>query len=227
MHRHLGPIGPNYTWYKVFSIYYVIHPPSDGLGFAVYSSLCPQVIGLRTFKCSPMTNWMWHSVVLNVTILSLANLVKFRPNSSYMAWNGTKLSRHVPVASSSSFSLAPVWSLLAPCILFLLCSVSPHIQIELGPLTGFHKKSTLSILWFWWSITLWSTTFHHPHRFILPSFLSGTSRQSLPLLHSGVVLSHIYGYEGATFHPAHSSRMVSSNTAPFLREIWWKKNFSL
>lgn len=71
MHRHLEPIGPNYIWHKVFSMYYVVDPLSDVLGFAVYFFLHAQVIGLQTFKCTPMTNRMWHPVVLNVTILSL------------------------------------------------------------------------------------------------------------------------------------------------------------
>lgn len=94
------------------------------------------------------------------------------------------------MASSSSFSLVPLWSLLVPCILFLLCSVTPH-NIELSPFTGFHKKSTLSILWLWWRVTLWSMTFPHPDGAIPPPLPLCNIQKLLSWLHSSVILSHL------------------------------------
>lgn len=70
---------------------------------------------------------------------SLANLVKLSLDSSYVAflwWHRANL--WVPVAPSSSFALVPPWSLPAPCIPFLLCSVISCTQNS-APLPVFRR----------------------------------------------------------------------------------------
>lgn len=124
-----------------------------------------------------------------------------------MACDGTKLFLWVSMASSSSFSLVALRSLLVPCILFFLCSVTPHKR-ELSPFTGFHKKSTLSILWLWWRFTLWSTTFHHPDGVLPPLFLSVTSK-NCSLGFTPLRSSAIWDFQGITFQPIYSSRVIS------------------
>lgn len=121
-------------------------------------------------------------------------------------------------SGSSLVSAGPLHTISA-----VLCDI---LYTELSSFTGFQKTSTLSALWLWWRVTLWSTAFHYPDCFIPPLFLSSRSKKfSLCFTVMWSSATSRTAFQGITFYSSHSPSMPphpQTNTVPFLREILWK-----
>lgn len=126
----------------------------------------------------------------------LQNQVKLRPNSSYVACDGTKLFLHVPRTSFSPFSLVSAGPLHDVSV--VLCD-TPYRERTWPPCWFSQEIYVVHYVTF---VTLWSTIFYHSGCFIFPSSSVACKIKILPLLHVG--FNHIQGCQGITFYPTYS-----------------------
>lgn len=130
-------------------MYDVIDPSSCVLGSVVYFPLYHQMRDLWTFKCTPMTNRM--------RTPSLANVVKqpgLQLSDLWWWWAFPTRCYGIVLIFLSDSSLVSAGPLHTVSVV-----LSDTPQIELSPFPGLIKKSTLSILWLRWRVTVWSTAF--------------------------------------------------------------------